>query len=79
MSFPKGGGIFDNFVSQFLPKMNSFCAHQKGNFLNFSKLNFVSSPLLIPSMAHAHQTQNFVKTLCMFKIYMLGRFPEALS
>ena len=40
--FPRGLGIFElNFLSQFLTKMRSFCAHQKGNFLNFSKLTLL--------------------------------------
>ena len=34
--FPGGVGIFDLiFLSHFLSKMGSFCAHQKGNFLRF--------------------------------------------
>ena len=39
------------FLGNFFTKMRSFCAHQTGNFLNISKLTFVCSPLLMPSMA----------------------------
>ena len=41
--FHQGGvGIFRLiFLSHFLTKMRSFCAHQKGNFLNFSKLTLL--------------------------------------
>ena len=39
-----GVGIFDLiFLSHFLSKMGSFCAHQKGNFLRFSKLTLLLS------------------------------------
>ena len=31
------------FLRHFLTKMRSFCAHQKGNFLNFSKLTLLLS------------------------------------
>ena len=42
--FPGGVGIFDLiFLSHFLSKMGSFCAHQKGNFLRFSKLTLLLS------------------------------------
>ena len=35
-------GIFGLiFLSHFLTKMGVFCAHQKGNFLNFSKLTLL--------------------------------------
>ena len=37
------------FLNHFLKKIGSFCAHLKGNFLNFS---FVFNPLLVPFMAH---------------------------
>ena len=42
--FPNGGGIFDPiFLSHFLTKMSSIWAHQKGSFLNFSKLKLLLS------------------------------------
>ena len=42
--FTRGIGIFDLiFLSHILPKIRSFCAHQKGNFLNFLKLTLLSS------------------------------------
>ena len=42
--FTRGVGIFDlNFLSHFLLKMRGFCAHQKGNFLDFSKLTLLLS------------------------------------
>ena len=45
MPFLRGGvGIFGLiFLSHFLTKMRSFCVHQKGNFLNFSKLTLLLS------------------------------------
>ena len=40
--FLKGVGIFGLiFLSHFLTEMRSFCAHQKGNFLNFLKLTLL--------------------------------------
>ena len=40
--FSRGVGVFDLiFLRHFLTKMRSFCAHQKGNFLNFSQLNLL--------------------------------------
>ena len=40
--FSRGVGIFGLILlSHFLTEMRSFCAHQKGNFLNFSKLNLL--------------------------------------
>ena len=42
--FARGVGIFELiFLSHFLTKMRTFCAHQKGNFLNFSKLTLLLS------------------------------------
>ena len=42
--FSRGVGIFDLiFLRHFLTKMRSFCAHQKGNFLNFAKLTLLLS------------------------------------
>ena len=42
--FSRGVGVFDLiFLRHFLTKMRSFCAHQKGNFLNFSKLTLLLS------------------------------------
>ena len=42
--FLRGVGIFDLILlSHFLTKMRSFCVHQKGNFLNFSKLTLLLS------------------------------------
>ena len=42
--FPRGVGIFAlTFLSHFLTKMRTSCAHQKGNFLNFSKLTLLLS------------------------------------
>ena len=42
--FSRGVGIFGLiFLSHFLTKMRSFYAHQKGNFLNFSKLTLILS------------------------------------
>ena len=42
--FSTGVGVFDLiFLKHFLTKMRSFCAHQKGNFLNFSKLTLLLS------------------------------------
>ena len=42
--FSRGVGVFDLiFLRHFLTKMRSFCAHQKGNFLNFLKLTLLLS------------------------------------
>ena len=42
--FSRGVGNFELiFLSHFLTKMRSFCAHQKGNFLNFAKLTLLLS------------------------------------
>ena len=42
--FARGVGIFDLiFLRHFLAKMRSFCGHQTGNFLNFSKLTLLLS------------------------------------
>ena len=42
MPFLKGGRhLLTHFLSHFLTKMKSFCAYQKGIFLNFSKLTLL--------------------------------------
>ena len=42
--FPGGVALFDPvFLSNFFTKIGTFCTHQKGNFLNFSKLTLLLS------------------------------------
>ena len=57
-AFLKGVGIFGlNFLSHLLTKMRSFCAYQKGNFLNFSKLILLFSLVHLKRLKRAF-TQN---------------------
>ena len=36
-----GGHLWTHFSQSFSEKRRSFCVHQKGNFLNFSKLTLL--------------------------------------
>ena len=54
-------------------KMRSFCAHQKGNFLNFLKLTltFIYSPLLVPSMGFGVCVKCVMSSSIIFLYFIL--------
>ena len=81
MSFLKGIGIFGlNFLSHFLTKMRSFCVNQKGNFLNFSKLNLLLpiAHLWEPLWPVKHHQAFFLRHPVQYNLVIINFFPKKL-